>query len=113
MAVTPDEVRRIAELARLELAPDEAEQLVDELNGILEHVDALQAVDLEGGEDGAPSAGTLDAGPPSASTEAEPARLRADEPGADPLLIPPGELAVGWRDGYFTVATLEPHRRTK
>jgi len=41
-------VARIAELARLELRPDEAERMLGQLNGVLELIDAMQAVDTAG-----------------------------------------------------------------
>jgi len=41
-------VRHVARLARLHLEPDEERRMVDELSGILEHVDAIQALDLDG-----------------------------------------------------------------
>lgn len=40
-------VRHVARLARLHLDPDEARRMEAELSGILEHVDVIQALDLE------------------------------------------------------------------
>lgn len=48
MAVTADDVRHIAALARLGLSPARAEALVGELNTILVHMDALARVDTSG-----------------------------------------------------------------
>jgi len=45
-----DEIRRIGDLARLELAPDDIAAMQQELNGILELVDQMAAVDTEGVE---------------------------------------------------------------
>jgi aspartyl-tRNA(Asn)/glutamyl-tRNA(Gln) amidotransferase subunit C len=45
-----EQIARIAELARLEVAPAEAVALQQELNGILAMVDAMNAVDTEGVE---------------------------------------------------------------
>ena len=45
---TRDDVIRVAELARLELSADEAERMSAELGQILDHVEALQALDTEG-----------------------------------------------------------------
>ncbi len=39
-------VRHVARLARLHLEPDEQRRMGVELSGILEHVDAIQALDL-------------------------------------------------------------------
>ena len=41
------DVERIAELARLELAPDEAERMASELAAILGYVEQLDALDTE------------------------------------------------------------------
>ena len=45
-----EEIRRIADLARLELAPDELAAMQQELNGILALVDQMRAVDTTGVE---------------------------------------------------------------
>jgi aspartyl-tRNA(Asn)/glutamyl-tRNA(Gln) amidotransferase subunit C len=39
-------VRHVARLARLRLEPEEEARMRDELSGILEHVDRIQALDL-------------------------------------------------------------------
>jgi aspartyl-tRNA(Asn)/glutamyl-tRNA(Gln) amidotransferase subunit C len=48
MSLTPEEVGRIARLARLELSPDEVGRTGDQLNGILAFIEQLQAVDTRG-----------------------------------------------------------------
>ena len=48
MAVTAQDVRRVAELARLEFAPEEEEKLVTELNTILEYMEKLNELDTDG-----------------------------------------------------------------
>jgi aspartyl-tRNA(Asn)/glutamyl-tRNA(Gln) amidotransferase subunit C len=83
------DVEKIAELARLELAEDEAEQLRRELASILEHFEIVQELDLPGGAGSAPAPGA--------------ARLRPDRPGSDPLQLPLESLAPAWRDGFFLV----------
>jgi len=40
-------VRHVARLARLRLTPTEEERMRQELSGILEHVDRIQALDLD------------------------------------------------------------------
>ena len=45
-----DEIRRIGDLARLELAPPEIAAMQQELNGILQLVDQMAAVDTDGVE---------------------------------------------------------------
>lgn len=48
MSVDKDTVRRIARLARLKLEDSRVEPMVQELNGILEWVEQLKEVDVEG-----------------------------------------------------------------
>jgi aspartyl-tRNA(Asn)/glutamyl-tRNA(Gln) amidotransferase subunit C len=48
MSVDKDTVRRIAKLARLKLEEERVEPMVQELNGILEWVEQLKEVDVEG-----------------------------------------------------------------
>jgi len=43
-----DQVLHVATLARLKLSEEEVERMVGELSGILEHVDRIAALDLEG-----------------------------------------------------------------
>ena len=64
-----DQVLHVAKLARLELAGDEVEQMARELSGILEHVDRISELDLEGVE-------------PTTHVVALENVLRADEPRA-------------------------------
>lgn len=45
---TRNDVLRVAELARLELSDDEAERMTASIVQILDHVEALQALDTEG-----------------------------------------------------------------
>ncbi len=65
--IDSEQVLHVAKLARLELSDDEVEQMVTELSGILEHVDRISELDLEGVE------------PTSHVVELENV-LRADEP---------------------------------
>jgi aspartyl-tRNA(Asn)/glutamyl-tRNA(Gln) amidotransferase subunit C len=50
MALTPDDVDRIAMLARLALADDEARAMLDQLNGFFRIVERMSAVDTRGVE---------------------------------------------------------------
>ena len=50
MSVTPDDVRRIARLARLAEPDDRVDALAAELNGILAWIEQLNEVDVEGVE---------------------------------------------------------------
>jgi aspartyl-tRNA(Asn)/glutamyl-tRNA(Gln) amidotransferase subunit C len=64
-----DQVMHVARLARLRLSDDEVETMVGELSGILEHVDRIGNLDLEGVE-------------PTSHVVALENVLRADEPWA-------------------------------
>lgn len=89
MTVSPDEIRRLAALARLALDDDEVARAAEELDSILGHFAALAAI--------APAADA----PPHASRP--PASLRPDEVRFDPLLRPPEEVAPAWAEGFFVV----------
>ncbi|MDE2799680.1 MAG: aspartyl/glutamyl-tRNA amidotransferase subunit C, partial [Gemmatimonadota bacterium] len=45
MPVSKDDVRKVAQLARLDFAPEEEAQLIDDLNRMLEYVAALDQLD--------------------------------------------------------------------
>ena len=96
MAVTIDDVRRIAGLARLGLDAERARSLVAELNTILAHMDALSKVDTAGVE---PTAGVGASGTP----------LRADVGAAPRLSRAPEAFAPAMRDGFFLVPRLATH----
>ncbi len=46
--ITRDDVLKLAQLCRLELSPDELDRLAVELPSILEYVERLNSVDVEG-----------------------------------------------------------------
>ena len=107
MAVSKDDVRHIAGLARLGVPDDRLGTLVDELNGILAHMEVLQKVQTSG-----------------ASAEAEALRtglpLRADEGPSVALERPISKIAPQTRaldgaampsviDGFFLVPRLATH----
>lgn len=48
MALSPQEVAHVARLARLSLSPEELERMGAQLSNILEHIAALQEVDVSG-----------------------------------------------------------------
>ncbi len=50
MSLTPQDIDRIANLARLELKPDESERMLAQINGFFSIVEAMQAVDTAGTE---------------------------------------------------------------
>jgi aspartyl-tRNA(Asn)/glutamyl-tRNA(Gln) amidotransferase subunit C len=45
MALTLDDVKRIAQLARIEVAPDEADDVLARMTGIFRLIEEMQAVD--------------------------------------------------------------------
>lgn len=96
MAVTPDDVRHIAGLARLALDAQRVPALVREINGILEHMEALRKVDTTGVQ---PTAGVGDAG----------LALREDSGPPLPLERPPEGFAPAMREGFFVVPRLATH----
>jgi aspartyl-tRNA(Asn)/glutamyl-tRNA(Gln) amidotransferase subunit C len=100
VAVTIDDLRHVAALARLGLDEARAHQLVGELNTILDHMSVLAAVETEGvGETAAMSAV---AGP-----------LRADHGPPIPLARSPEGFAPVMRDGFFLVPRLATHEDTE
>ena len=50
MALTLDDVNRIAQLARIEVAPDEAGEVLNRMTGIFRLIEEMQAVDTTGVE---------------------------------------------------------------
>ena len=46
--ITEEEVRRIAQLARLGLSDDEVARATQDLQGVLDHFSTIQAIDTEG-----------------------------------------------------------------
>jgi aspartyl-tRNA(Asn)/glutamyl-tRNA(Gln) amidotransferase subunit C len=47
VALTPEDVDHVAALARLGITPAERQRFAEQLSGILEHFQALQALDTE------------------------------------------------------------------
>lgn len=85
------EVRRIADLARLELDETEVRRLAGELGDLMEKLERLRELPGE-----------------SAEAEDEPGlRLRPDTPPSDPLARGPESFAPDWRDGFFVLPRLE------
>lgn len=48
MALTPQDIDRIANLARLELQPQDSERMLTQLNGFFEIVERMRSVDTTG-----------------------------------------------------------------
>ncbi len=96
MAVTREDVLHVASLARLALDGQSVPRLVNELNGILEHMEVLRKVNTEG-VGGAEGVG--DAGMP----------LRTDGGPPYPLAYAREGFAPEMRDAFFIVPRLATH----
>ena len=96
MAVTIDDVRHIAALARLGLDDDRATLLVRELNTILGHMDALSRVDTGGVDE-------------SVGVGAVALPVRPDKGPPIPLARSLDAFAPAMRDGFFLVPRLSTH----
>lgn len=96
MAVTNDDVRHVAELARLAVDEARLDHLVTELNGILVHVDALVRIDTAEVEKVvfSPVGGTP---------------LRSDSSGPLPMARPLRSFAPAVKDGFIIVPRLATH----
>jgi len=96
VAVTIDDVRHVASLARLGLTDDRAAALVQEMNTILGHMDVLAAVDTTGVD---AVAGVGAGGLP----------VRADQGPPLPLARSLDAFAPSVRDGFLLVPRLSTH----
>lgn len=96
MAVSEDEVRHVAALARLGLDAERIPTIAAELNGILAHMDVLSKVNT--------SAVPAITGVGAAGTP-----LRVDGGNQIPLARPRDAFAPAMRDGFFLVPRLATH----
>jgi len=94
MSLSDDQVRRIARLARIEIAPAEVKPVVDRLNRILGLIEQMRAVETAGIE---PMAHPLDAALPQGQ------RLRADEVGETDRREAYQAIAPATQDGLYLV----------
>lgn len=96
MAVSEDEVRHVAALARLGIDPERIPTIAAELNGILAHMDVLSKVDTSSV---GPITGVGAAGTP----------LRVDGGNQIPLARPREAFAPAMREGFLLVPRLATH----
>lgn len=96
MAVTPEDVRHVAQLARLGIPEADLAVYVGQLNGILAHMEVLQKATTSGAADDA-----------DAAREGMP--TRPDVPGAVKLEIPREQFAPEMKGGFFLVPRLATH----
>jgi aspartyl-tRNA(Asn)/glutamyl-tRNA(Gln) amidotransferase subunit C len=99
VAVTEDDVRHVARLARLGIDPARVDLLVRELNGILTHMEVLRAVPADAATPGDPRGPSLP--------------LRPDEGPPLSLAIPLPSFAPEPRDGFLLVPRLATHEQGK
>jgi aspartyl-tRNA(Asn)/glutamyl-tRNA(Gln) amidotransferase subunit C len=100
VAVTIDDVRHIASLARLGLSEQRAAAIVQELNTILTHVDELAKVDTAGVQE-------------AIGVGAEGLPVRKDSGPPFPLARALEAFAPSVRDGFFLVPRLATHESTE
>jgi aspartyl-tRNA(Asn)/glutamyl-tRNA(Gln) amidotransferase subunit C len=100
VAVTIDDVRHIAGLARLHLTPERAGAVVAELNTILGHMDELSKVDTTGVQE---SIGVGAGGLP----------VRSDSSAPIPLARSLDAFAPALRDGFLLVPRLSTHESSE
>jgi aspartyl-tRNA(Asn)/glutamyl-tRNA(Gln) amidotransferase subunit C len=96
VAVTPEDVKHVAALARLGMTDERAAAFTAQLNTILGHMDVLAKVDTAKLE---PVIGVGAAGMP----------LRVDEGPSVPMDRPLEEIGPTVRDGFFLVPRLDTH----
>lgn len=94
MTVTPDDVKRIADLARLRVSAGDTAAMATQLSAILDHMRVLGGVDTSSvaAAEGVGSHGTT---------------LRADN--IQHVHVPLGEIAPSTRDGFLLVPRLTTH----
>ena len=90
MRVSRGDVEKIAALAELQVDEAAAVELERQLSRILDYVAQLGEVQADAAAPG----------------DARAARLRRDEPAADPLARPPQDIAPSFQSGLFTVPRL-------
>jgi aspartyl-tRNA(Asn)/glutamyl-tRNA(Gln) amidotransferase subunit C len=100
VAVTIDDVRHIASLARLGLADARATAIVNELNTILAHMDELAKVDTTGVQE-------------AIGVGAEGLPVRKDSGPPFPLTRSLDAFAPSVRDGFLLVPRLSTHESTE
>ena len=96
MSISINDVRHIASLARLGLSDERAVSLVQELNTILDHMDALSKVNTDGVQE---AIGVGARGTPTRGDHGPPIPLERSLDAFTPSL----------RDGFFLVPRLTSH----
>jgi aspartyl-tRNA(Asn)/glutamyl-tRNA(Gln) amidotransferase subunit C len=96
VAVTPEDLLRVAALARLTVPPDRVDALASELDSILDHMEVLKKADVKKSE-------------PVTGVGARSAPLAPDKGTPVSLEIPIADFAPATRDGFLLVPRLDTH----
>jgi len=96
VSISLEEVRHIAALARLGLSDERAHAMAVELNGILEHMEVLEAAETAGAAS-------------TAVWSASSMPLRADDGPPIPCADSLSTFAPAMREGFFLVPRLATH----
>ena len=96
MAVTREDVLKVAKLANVRIDDEKLDTLARELDSILAHMDELEQIDTERVQ---PAEGLSSGGQ----------RLRADHGPSDPLGSALATIAPETRDGFLIVPRLATH----
>ena len=102
MAVSTQEVRHIARLARLCLDEDEVECMARDMSSILEFIAVLggRTLEVEAPDDPPPGGEPAHRAGPGDDLDT------TAETRSDPLARPPSRFAPAWKDGFFVVPRL-------
>lgn len=93
MLLTPEEVRKIAELARIEISEQEVEKFQKELSLVLEYASELSKVDTEGVEEISQVTGLMNV-------------MREDKPEESPIRDDLIKLFPESKDGYLKIKSI-------
>lgn len=99
MAVTREDVLKVAKLANIKVDDEKLDTLARELDSILGHMDELDKIDTE-------------RVPPAEGLSSGGQRLRADHGPSDALASAPAAFAPDTRDGFLIVPRLATHEES-
>jgi aspartyl-tRNA(Asn)/glutamyl-tRNA(Gln) amidotransferase subunit C len=100
MAVTPDDVKHVAALARLSVSDERAAEFTAQLNTILGHMDVLSRVDVKKLE-------------PVVGIGAGRSPMQEDAGPSVKLEAPIDAIAPATRDGFFLVPRVSSHEASE
>ena len=106
MAVSRDDVRHIAGLARLGVPDDRLDALARELSGILDHMKSLETVPTSGADSGV---NAVRRAMPLAADEPPSVSLQRSREQLAPRLNGPDGTQLAMKDGFYLVPRLATH----